>query len=208
MSFPWDHLPPAHRDAIERGDAADAAREKEEAIARADQEWDRQFRAEHEANLIEYQTGHSASEWRQAAARVATAREGRNPLAEWGSEQRSAVFVDGQELAPIEQARAGSLARDVLPGEKLLSRARLAGASEFMRAEVARFDQRRGGKPVISRSEGQADGVACLDCIEQHASPEESFMLHHDPDDPLPERHVPDHAPSRSSRRRTPMIYR
>lgn len=201
MAFPWD-LPQAHLDAIRNGDQADREREHQRKIADDDKESDRQFWGAHQAKLLQYQTGHTSEEWRAAAQQVATVREGRNPFAEYGSEQRSAVFVGDMELAPIERARPGSMARSVLPDEQLLARARLAGADSFMREQVRRFDQRQQASGrTISRS-GTAGHVECVECDAEGLTEAESFDVHYHPrfGDPLPPTTIPDYAPQRSKR--------
>jgi hypothetical protein len=213
MFNPMDYLPQWHRDMIAETEAREAREWEAQQAERADRADTAMRMAEHHENMVQYRTGHSSAELRQAASDAATARELRNYQAEWGSAQRSAVFITGADgqmipLQPREQATGPvTMSPDSITAQ--LNRARQQPGREFMQRQVAELERRqRDGRPVISRSEA-GNGVTCLDCIEQGATAEESFLLHQDPDDPLPETRVPDHAPQRSGTgRKIPMIYR
>jgi hypothetical protein len=203
---PMDHLPQGMRDRV----AADEKREAAEFEARQVEKGYAQETASRMAqareNSLIYQTGHSSDEWREAAQRAAAGREMRDMQAEYGSVSRQAVFVDGRALAPREQVTTAQRSGWTTD----LGRVTRARQDEFMARMVREYDERQAARSArtVTRS---GDGVSCVDCIAVGASAEESFLLHHDPDDPLPETRVPDHAPAtrkRSGSARVPMIYR
>jgi hypothetical protein len=193
-----DRLPPKMRHDTQQLAEAEQAEEARRAAEEADAAWAKRMHDQALANQMEYTTGLTAQERYQVALRGAAAVGERDVTAEWGSERRPAVRMGDVDLKPRELAdgaltvRAGSV-------EAQLNRARQQPGREFMQRQVAELERRqRGGRPVISRSETPGT-VACMDCIEQGATAEESFLLHQDPDDPLPERH----APQRSRRTRS-----
>jgi hypothetical protein len=84
-----------------------------------------------------------------------------------------------------------------------------ARASTALQREIRDRTRQPGRGHVISRSTG-GPAPECLDCIEQGATAEESFLLHSDPEVPVPVRTVPDHPPVSGKRSGTgwPVITR
>ena len=122
--------------------------------------------------------------------------------APWGSEANPAMLLDGQLIVPgpprVQRSET----------DAQLDRAReLSG-------ELARYRRRRssGKREVVRGGLGPADEVDCYGCQQVGASPEQSLLLHQDPDahPGLAREMDPPREERRSSGRnyRTPMIYR
>jgi hypothetical protein len=98
----------------------------------------------------------------------------RDLSAPWGSELNPALILDGRIIEP--GAPRAQRSADVV----LLSQYRQLAEDPFMRGQVARFRQRRGGggrarAAAIGRSED------CIWCSQENLSDEQSYLLHSDP---------------------------
>ncbi len=204
MFDPMASLPKWHRDVIAETERREAREMEAEEAERRDRQDTASRMAEHYEAMVEYRTGHSSAELREAASNAAVAAEMRNRQDEWGSATRAAVFVTGAEgqiirLQPREEASGPVTVRSDSPAAQL-ARARQQPGREFMQRQVAELERRqRGGKRTISRSETPGT-IQCLECIEENVTVDEYLALHHG-DDPLPETSVPSYPPSQRSRR-------
>jgi hypothetical protein len=195
--FAYGRMPQGMLDRMRAAEKAEADAFEAEQTERAYARETAARMAQARENSLLYTTGHTSEEWREAAQRSAAAREMRNMQAEYGSMERSALFIDGKVIPPREQARPGPWTKD--PVQEQLARARAAGNDPFMLEQVRRFDQRQrdAGKPVISRSQ-TPDTIQCLDCIaDGNVTVDEYLAIHHGPD-AIPERLVPDHVPGQA----------
>jgi hypothetical protein len=198
----WDHIPPAMADQMVREDARAQRQMEMEAAERAERAWFKREEAVRQEAMLVYTTGHGSDVWRQAAALAREAREQYDPAAEVGSVGRAAIFgPDGDLLNdPARQVRRVSQASrmdDLLAANaQLVTRAR---QSPVLQQEIRDRTRRPGGGHVIARSTG-GSAPECLNCIEQGATAEESFLLHSDPEVPVPVRTVPDHPPASRKR--------
>ena len=137
---------------------------------------------------------------------------GRDPRAECGTAARPEVLISvGGQLVPMRpRETAGgpvTLRSDSIPAQ--LARARQQPGREFMQREIRELERRHaeGGRGVISRSQ-TPETITCVECIKENVTVDEYLALHHG-DDAIPEKLVPDYAPSRSGTgRQVPMIYR
>ena len=201
---PMASLPPFMRDRMAAADRAEAAAWEMEQNDRREAAWDQAQRMAYNERLFEYMHGTDRRTWNLTMARTAAAREQRDASADYGSVNRAAIFIDGQELRPREQASGPVTMRaDSIPAQ--LARAREVKRSATVLAMVDELERRQGGgKPAISRSQDTGAGADCLHCLEVGASPAESYLLHSDPElPPLPYGRVPDHPPQRSTRARS-----
>src|SRR5207244_2884688 len=114
--------------------------------------------AEHYEAMVEYRTGHSSAELREAASNAAVAAEMRNRADEWGSATRAAIFVTGAGGQPIQlqprELASGPLTMypDSIPAR--LNRAREVKRGALVLGLVADLERRQGsrpGRPAISR---------------------------------------------------------
>jgi hypothetical protein len=204
-------LPQAQRDRIAAGEAREAREWEALQVDRQDRaEVAARMSANYEANF-QYNHGCTQAEWRDRLAKMAALQESRNPAAEYGSASRAEVMVTGAggelvRMNPREQARPSSWTD---PVGATLARAAEVRDNPFMARMVAEFDQRRGGKPLISRSE-TPETITCFGCIAENATVDEWLKLHHG-DNPIPEEtaedyldaDAPDYAPTRSKRVRS-----
>lgn len=121
---------------------AESAREQREweleQMEQRDQAQMRAELAERQERAFIYEHGVSSAEWHRAMAEAAAAREARNPLAEYGSTQRSAVLIDGVMMQPREAVRPLRRESEL---DRALSRARQR--DEFMEREIRRYHARR-----------------------------------------------------------------
>jgi hypothetical protein len=135
------HLPPYVAAAFARMDAAEAERDRREQIDRRIEAEDRRAAAAADAERFELHHGYSITELfqhRSAAQEAATARDA---AAEYGSERRPEILIDGQALPAREQVAAGrSRESDV---DRLLARARSVDRDGYMARMVAEYDQRQ-----------------------------------------------------------------
>lgn len=208
MFNPMDSLPQWHRDVIAETEAREAREWEAEQAEKRDRDDTAMRMAEHHENMVVYRTNHTSAELQEAASNTAAAAEMRNYQGEWGSAQRSAVFVTGAggqpiQLQPRELASGPVTMRaDSIPAR--LARAREVKRSATVLGMVADLERRERSsrKPVISRSENPGE-ARCIECAAENLSEAESFDVHHDPrfGDPLPPVTVPDYPPQQRSRR-------
>lgn len=137
-------------------------------------------------------------------ARLAEDGPVRDPAAPWGSEANPALLLDGYLVVPGPPRAQRSEA------DKQLDRARQ------LSSDLARYRRDRSGRRREAVRAGMSPGaeVTCAGCLEVGASPEESWLIHQDPDqhpDLLAEMDPVEHSarsysawPSQS----VPMIYR
>jgi hypothetical protein len=151
--FPWQ-VPAAWQDRMRRDELEterELEREAAERHARAELAVERAVHAE---KVFLYEHGCTPGEYHSAVAQFQAGREARPPGAEYGSEDRPAVFVGDTEVAPRPEKPARRTADHhmVVPGQDPAGRA-------FMLRMIAERDERA----EIARREAAAAEIAGLE---------------------------------------------
>jgi hypothetical protein len=157
------HLPPYVAAAFARMDAAEAERDRREQIDRQIEAEDRRAAAAMDAQRFELHHGYTVSELFQHRSAAQDAAEARDAAAEYGSERRPEILIDGEALPAREQAARAQQPTEAQRLDARLERAYAATRDPFMRRmreewhrrEVARAQ--RSAYSEITRDTSQYD---------------------------------------------------